>query len=215
MTGPVPRVRRPEVRRRLLEAAAQMFAQRGYAATRLEEIANAAGFTKGAVYSNFSGKPAILAELIEQYVRGQFAARTTEIRGHRRPARVLADVAEAYARDIVTDDSWTRLLVEIAQQAARDEEVRAIYLGVRRSLREELAGRFSAAAEMLDIELAIPPERLALTIQALRLGLALEHGTDPTGVDRRTIEAVVADTLRGAIRDRAPIVAGGAATSPD
>jgi AcrR family transcriptional regulator len=195
MTGPVPRVRRDEVRLRLLDAAAEVFARRGYEAARLDEIARAAGFTKGAVYSNFAGKHALLAELIEEHVRTRFSAGALEIRRNR-PEQALEDVAEVFARSVVEQDMWTRLLIEIAQQAAHDPEVREVYVGVRRALRDELAGVLATACAELGVELTVPAEQVALTLQSLRLGLALEHGTDPEQVDKAAVTAVFAGTLR-------------------
>lgn len=195
MTGPVPRVRRDEVRLRLLDAAAEVFARRGYEAARLDEIARAAGFTKGAVYSNFAGKHALLAELIQEHVRTRFSADALEIRRNR-PEQALEDVAEVFARSVVEQDMWTRLLIEIAQQAAHDPEVREVYVGVRRALRDELAGVLATACAELGVELTVPAEQVALTLQSLRLGLALEHGTDPEQVDKAAVTAVFAGTLR-------------------
>ncbi|MBK1787552.1 TetR/AcrR family transcriptional regulator [Prauserella cavernicola] len=199
-SGPVPRVRRDEVRRRLLDAAAEVFAQRGYQAARLDEIAHAAGFTKGAVYSNFDGKHALLAELIEQHVRTQFTVSTFEIRAKNRPERVIDDVAAVFATGIAEQTTWTRLLVEIGQLASHDPDVREVYVGVRRTLRDELAAVITRACGDLDLDLVVPAEQLALTLQSLRLGLALEYGTDPEQVDQAAITAVFADTLRGALR---------------
>ncbi|QYN32299.1 TetR/AcrR family transcriptional regulator; helix-turn-helix transcriptional regulator [Pseudonocardia sp. DSM 110487] len=203
MTGPVPRVRRDEVRRRLLDAAAEVFARRGFEAARLEEIAYAAGFTKGAVYSNFEGKHALLAELIDQHARTQLAVGTVEVRAQNRPESALEDIAEVFARRIVEESTWSRLLVEIAQRAAHDPEVRQVYVGVRRALRDELAAVLAHGCAQLGIELTVPAEQLALTLQALRMGLALEHGTDPDQVDQAAVTAVFTSTLRGVIRQPA------------
>ncbi|MEE4025774.1 TetR family transcriptional regulator [Gordonia sp. PKS22-38] len=200
MTGPVPRVPRDEVRRRLIDAAASVFAERGYAGARLDDIAHAAGFTKGAVYSNFPSKHALLAELIEQQARAQLALGNIEVRAQNRPEAALDDIAEVWAVGIVEHEAGTRLLIEIAQQAAREPELRELYVGVRRGLRGALATTLQTAADDLGVEIIVPPEQLALTLQALRLGLALEHGTDPDRVDRATLTAVFTATLRGVIR---------------
>jgi len=48
--------RKAQTRERLLDAAAQVFAQRGFEAASLDEVAAAAGYTKGAVYSNFAAR---------------------------------------------------------------------------------------------------------------------------------------------------------------
>jgi AcrR family transcriptional regulator len=202
--GPVPRVRREEVRRRLLDAAAEVFAEKGYAAARLDEVAYRAGFTKGAVYSNFAGKHALLAELIEDRVRTQFAVNTDEIRDRGRPDRAIEDIAEVYAHGIVQRDVWTRLLVEISQQAGHDPEVRQVFVGVRQVLRDELATLLDRAAAGLGLELRIPAEQLALTLQSLRMGLALEHGTDPEQVDEAAIAAVFRTVLQSAVSSSAP-----------
>lgn len=200
MTAPVPRVRREEVRRRLLEAAAEVFARRGYEAARLDEIAHAAGFTKGAVYSNFAGKPALLGELIEQQAMRQLSMGAVEVRTQNRPESVADDLAEVFAREIVEQGTWSRLHVEIAQRAAHEPGTRETYVGVRRILHDQLAKALAAGRAQFGVDLAVSAEQLALTLQALRLGLVLEHGTDPEQADRATVKAVVASTLNGVLR---------------
>jgi AcrR family transcriptional regulator len=191
-----PRVRRDEVRRRLLAAAAEVFARRGYDAARLDEIAGVAGFTKGAVYSNFTGKHALLAALIEQYSREELAGSRVEVSDRARPDRAADELADVIARRTVEQGPWGRLVVQIAQRAAHDPEVRATYVGVRRALRDELATTLADGCARRGIPLAIPADRLALTLAALRMGLALEHGVDPEQVDHDTVADVYADTLR-------------------
>src|SRR3954464_13741014 len=58
-----------QTRSRVLEAADAVFARSGFHAARLEEIADQAGFTRGAVYSNFSGKDDLALAIIEQRIR--------------------------------------------------------------------------------------------------------------------------------------------------
>src|SRR5687767_3663360 len=59
---------RGTARERLLDAAAEVFAERGYRATRVEDLAAAAGLTKGAVYWNFESKEDIFFALLEERV---------------------------------------------------------------------------------------------------------------------------------------------------
>ncbi len=68
-TVPSPRARRPsrtETRARLLDAAAAVFVERGIAAATVEDIAEAAGFSRGAVYSNFADKDAVVLALLQK-----------------------------------------------------------------------------------------------------------------------------------------------------
>lgn len=177
-----------------------MFARKGYAAARLDEIAAEAGFTKGAVYSNFSGKHALLVELVQDQVRDEFTQRASEVRGRNRPAQAVDDMAEAFARSLVERPVLTRLLVEIGNDASRDPEVHEVYQDVRRSLRAELTRTLEQAVERLGLSPVAPVEQIVVTMQALRLGLALEHGTDPERVDLEVITAVFRDTLRSLLR---------------
>ncbi len=57
--------RRAQTRQYLLQAAAQVFAERGFHGASLDEVAAAAGFTKGAVYSNFKNKEDLFLALLE------------------------------------------------------------------------------------------------------------------------------------------------------
>ena len=70
--------RRQQTREYLLQAAAQVFAERGFHAATLDEVAAAAGFTKGAVYSNFKNKEDLFLALLEDaYAREMTALRAT------------------------------------------------------------------------------------------------------------------------------------------
>ena len=60
-----PERRRRQTRDHLLDAAAQVLAERGFHGASLDEVAAAAGFTKGAVYSNFKNKEDLFLALLE------------------------------------------------------------------------------------------------------------------------------------------------------
>jgi len=65
--GIVAQRRKAETRTLLLEAGLRLFAERGLELTTLDEVAEAAGFTKGAIYRQFPSKGAFLLSLFEQY----------------------------------------------------------------------------------------------------------------------------------------------------
>lgn len=79
--------RRPEERpRELLEAALQVFARNGYRNTTLDEVAETAGVTKGAIYHYFDTKEALLLGVIEHYQTLAFGRAEQAIRDERLPA---------------------------------------------------------------------------------------------------------------------------------
>src|SRR6266571_2034482 len=67
LMGIVRERRKVETRTRLIEAGLPLFAERGFDLVTLDEVAEAAGFTKGAIYRQFPSKGAFLLALFEQY----------------------------------------------------------------------------------------------------------------------------------------------------
>src|SRR6185437_15796918 len=102
-----PRTRptRGEVRDRILDAAAKVFAAEGFAGATIDAIGQAAGFTKGAVYSNFGSKDELFLALLDPDLRERLIAR-------RRAA--AADQAHNIAESTATVPSGPRL-AELAQ----------------------------------------------------------------------------------------------------
>ncbi|MFD1815820.1 TetR/AcrR family transcriptional regulator [Rhodococcus gannanensis] len=185
------------MRRRLLAAAADEFAERGFAAAKLAEIARRAGFTKGAVYSNFESKQDLFAEL--------FAERSLELAG-----RVLAeiadlDVASAAGRGgetistwLVGEPGWALLVLEFGVQAAREPAIAEAYLRERRALRGQLQDLIAGRAEVWGIADRVDARTLAITVMALVSGLMLEHAVDPEQVDQQAVQSAVAGVFAGA-----------------
>src|SRR5476649_1930069 len=68
-----PERRRAMTRRHLLEAAAIVFARDGFHGATLDDVAATAGFTKGAVYSNFKSKDDLFLALLDDRIERQFA----------------------------------------------------------------------------------------------------------------------------------------------
>ncbi|MDH6283708.1 AcrR family transcriptional regulator [Prescottella agglutinans] len=187
---------RDVVRARILEAAAEEFAERGFAGARLAEIARRAGFTKGAVYSNFESKQDLFAEL--------FAQRSLDLAG-----RVLAEVAgldladavgkggAAVASALIADSEWSLLVLEFGVQAVRDPGIKQSYIRERRYLRSKLVELIADRAREWGVDIDVRTTALSLT--ALISGLVLEHTVDPEDVNQQAIGAAVTALFAGAV----------------
>src|ERR1700719_3692348 len=96
-----PRSRQTErtraTRRKLLDAAKRIFAQNGFEAARLEDIAAGAGYTRGAFYANFKSKEDIFFALFEEWVRERIESFTSAARRHSNPVEKLAALRTHYA----------------------------------------------------------------------------------------------------------------------
>ncbi|THV26499.1 TetR/AcrR family transcriptional regulator [Glycomyces paridis] len=189
------RTPRAEVRRRLREAAAQEFAERGYDESRLEDIAARAGFTKGAVYSNFKSKQELFGSVLADRADIELSAVTDHLAAVDDVKEAVADAARLVAGEITGDTQRGQLGFEFASRARRDEQVRDVLAPLRRSQRQAAAELLAAVAERLGGDTAVEPELAGLIVHCLSNGLSMEHAVDPEGVDGATVEAAIAATL--------------------
>src|SRR3954469_3158131 len=113
------RERRPDDRpREILEAALAVFAERGYHETRLEEVAEAAGVTKGAIYHYFDTKTDLLLRAIEYHQAqgySELEAALQDVDGSA-TARILVFLRQAFG----IQDPARRAVLMMLQSAARD-----------------------------------------------------------------------------------------------
>lgn len=161
-------------RTQLLEAAARVFARRGFGAATIEEIAEEAGFSHGAVYSNFAGKDDLFLAVFEDYM----ATRARELNTAASSPGGLAERARAFAdrwMERFGDDRESFLLhLEFMVHAARDPEL-SEKMGVRQaSLRVAIERHLEEAEHAGGGGLTLSAADLALVMRALGMGLAVE-----------------------------------------
>jgi AcrR family transcriptional regulator len=192
VTSRTPRPRRAEVRTRILEAAASVVAERGLAAATLDQVAAAAGFTKGAVYSNFRSKDELFLALLET----QFARRVQSVERALAAAPAVPDALAAVSAELTRPDPVGQLLfVEFWQRAVRDPEVRTAFVAARRRLRARVSEAVEGFLAGLPGDPGWDPDALALVVLALATGLAFEERADPgavpEGLPARVLGALV------------------------
>ncbi len=114
--------RRQQTRHYLLQAAAQVFAEHGFHGASLDEVAAAAGFTKGAVYSNFKNKEDLFLALIEaNYARELGALRETLDGSDIAPADRLSDFVGLIRNEFEqVPANWNALYLEFVLYAMRN-----------------------------------------------------------------------------------------------
>lgn len=186
---------REQVRARLLAAAAQEFRDRGYAGARLDVIARAAGFTKGAVYSNFDSKQGLFTALLAEHTDALLESLLAGVDDVGVDEGVQR-VGDTLGARIVADPQWHLLVLEFAVQAGREDGVRTAYAAQRRAQRVSLAARVVEQARRWG---APGPDGAAAAqvLLPLLLGLTVEHAADPAAVGQAEISAAVVAVLRG------------------
>ena len=128
-----------EAREELLTAALRVFAHRGYREARVDEIAAAAGYSKGAFYWNFSGKEGLLLALLEERIDAPLRELIALLESAS-PERDMSVVASReFARRVGGDRDAMLLEREYWSLAIRDRELRARYAERQSELRGMLA----------------------------------------------------------------------------
>ncbi|SDT37918.1 DNA-binding transcriptional regulator, AcrR family [Friedmanniella luteola] len=192
------RPRRADVRAQVIQAAAEAFAAHSYADVSVTAIAASAGFTKGAVYSNFGGKPqlfaAVFAEQFTELVGGALsdALAAVDVPGSDAPRAVAASLTRGVVRGPLP-----ALLAEFRGLAARDPELAAVYSGLRLRQRLELEELLRGVADRFGV-----PDGLDLTVAATLLlttvnSLAVEHATAPEAFPADLVEAILTHVMTG------------------
>jgi AcrR family transcriptional regulator len=190
---PRRRLRADERRVLIEDAAARLFAERGYAATTVEDIATAAGVSKPMLYRHFESKKELHMKLLE-HRRDELAAAPLDsfLQGHGEPARRLPAMIDAWFAHVEAHPDTSRLLF---QDAVGDPDVQA--------LQRELRRRQRAADVALMRELAprLPAEELEPLGEIVRsslTGLALWWLERPD-VPRAVVVAAVLRICRGVL----------------
>ena len=115
--------RRARTRAQLLAAAARVYARRGFAGATLDEVAEEAGFTKGAVYDHFGSKENLLFALLDEHLATQIAEQVALFD----PAKAAAERPRAgsdqWMKELDEDPDSFRLFVEAWVHGQRDEEL--------------------------------------------------------------------------------------------
>ena len=182
---------RQVTRRRLLDAAARVFAKRGYRGASVEEISSEAGYTIGALYSNFAGKEEVLLALLEQRV-AQVAERiVAAARRGDTPTDKLRAGAREWMEFLDDEPELYALMVEFWTIWVRDDEQRPHHGKRFAAVREYIGGLIQEKADEMDVTMRLPPDQIGAVVLALADGLALQYLANPDAVPKELFSAVL------------------------
>lgn len=165
---------REETRRKLIEAAAQVFARTGFEAAPIDVIAEEAGFSRGAFYSNFTSKDELFLILAERHVDAELATLERSMARIER-AEDLAPAIERRYRVLGEDSSWCLLTTEFQLYTMRGGEKAREFAEIYESHRTRLGELLARHFDRLGIETALSPYEFGVAQIALSHGLALQR----------------------------------------
>ncbi|WP_137722846.1 TetR/AcrR family transcriptional regulator [Prescottella subtropica] len=119
--------RRAETRRRLLDAAGEVFAEEGFGRASVEQVCERAGFTRGAFYSNFTSLDELFLAMWEQRSAAMLDGIAAALADADRTAPTgLEDAVDRVLAAIPVDDAWYRITAEFTAHALRNPALRRV-----------------------------------------------------------------------------------------
>jgi AcrR family transcriptional regulator len=193
-----PERRRQQTREHLLAAAAQVFAERGFYGASLDEVATVAGFTKGAVYSNFKNKEDLFLALFRaRYQQETEALRATLDASDVPPDARLSDFVALFQDQAhLARSDFGLLYQEFWLYAARNPAVRKEFTSIDDEAVEALAALISAERDGLGLEPLDDAIQTARIIEVLFRGIGLLRFLQPEVADESLIESAIAFVSR-------------------
>ncbi|CAB3885635.1 MAG: TetR/AcrR family transcriptional regulator [Achromobacter mucicolens] len=186
---------RDQTRQRLLDAAQAIFLSKGFVAASVEDIAEQAGYTRGAFYSNFSSKSELFLQLLKRDHENVMADMRAIFEGGESRSQMEARVLDYYSAHFRENDCFL-LWMEGKLQAARDPDFRVGFVACLRELRAATTEYIRQFSAQVGTPLPLPAEQLAVGLLALSDGMQFSVAFDPQAVTPEMTEAVLAGFFR-------------------
>jgi AcrR family transcriptional regulator len=202
----IRRLRRDEQRQltraQLLDAAERVFARDGFRGASIAAIAEEAGYSHGAVYSNFNGKDDLFLVLVEERIDARLArvyeAADAELSRGAQPL----EAARRFVAMLQQEREAYLLLVDLWNQAVREPKAAAKFAERHARLRTVIGRIVEGIARDQGLELALPRAQVATAVIALANGFTIERLADPDAAPDELFAQALAAILRGLFNPR-------------
>ena len=152
-------------RAKLIDAALQLFSTSGYEHATVDDISQAAGYSKGAYYFHFSTKDDILLELLRMWTEGRNAVLAAEAGDGQLSREGLADMLAGFF-SYEDAPQWYAVLLEFWAQAVRNPEVSKRLSQAYSAWRKRLTEAFQQAAASGELRLESAEDAAAVALAA-------------------------------------------------
>jgi AcrR family transcriptional regulator len=188
-----PERRRAMTRQHLLDAAAIVFARNGFHGSTLDEVAATAGFSKGAVYSNFKSKDDLFLELFHERIDRQFAVVSEALEtGPHDQAEQFPRIRQILRSDTSPwDDSFVTLWLEFVLYARRNPDAQKKLAASAQRARAQVQALIEHEYEAVGVTPNYPTADLAEIGLALFNGLGIDRLVDPSAVSDQMLDTTL------------------------
>jgi AcrR family transcriptional regulator len=201
--------RRIDTRERLLASALMVFARKGFGGASVEEIAEEAGFSTGAVYSAFGGKQELFFALLDKIIEQEKRDLGEIVEGSESLEEVNAAIGRWKPGPLESEEQWRVLATEFWLHAVRDRKARALLAERQRRQRAAAARLLERVYEEQGRRPPIEAGLLADALIGLQVGMAMRAIIDPEAVPEGSYARVLDVLLGTSDASGTPPAAGG------
>lgn len=158
-----------------MESAAKLFARRGLRETSIDDVAEEAGFSKGAFYAHFKSKEELFLAMLDDRFAERLAELEDALASDEPPEQQAHKAGADYARHISADLEWERLFFEFAAYALRNEDFRQELLTRYAAIRARMLDLYQRRAARVQFVSPVPLEEVVLMTCAMTDGFALNR----------------------------------------
>lgn len=166
-----------QTRERLIEAARSLFVQHGFAGTSLRDIAEEAGYSQGAFYSNFTCKEAVLLELLKRHIDLDDDKIATIVEDRNLTVDAMMDALQMWFEQLERDRTWSILTIELQLHALRSPTFAKSYAGFWQEHERRVSELVTRTFARLGKAPPAPAEQLAAGLAALANGLVVQESS--------------------------------------
>ena len=183
-TGARPTRKEQQARTRaaLMRSAVAVLAAKGLAGASIAEIAEDAGFTKGAFYANFSSKDELLLAVLDETFDRAIRDIEDAVEGHADIEGQAREAGDAWLTQLDQEPAGGRLFLELMVHATRDETFRAAWVERQTALRARVTEIYESRAADMGLTPPFPLAEAARMTSAMAHGVALARLVEPDGV---------------------------------
>ena len=172
---------RAQTRERLLEAAFAVFARDGIEAASIEEIAEAAGYSRGAFYSNFESKDDLLLALLGRKMEEAKENIAAILGDNLRPDQIIERIREYYV-NLASNNQHCTFALAVQLHSLQNPEIRPRVAEWLKRDRELVIEQTRDVYAAIGKEPPYSAEIVALGLISISQGLGLTQAIDPTQV---------------------------------
>jgi AcrR family transcriptional regulator len=202
MSRPSRSATQAQTRERLLDAAEQAFAAEGFGGASLDRIAEAAGFTRGAVYSNFADKADLFVAVLDRRLDRRYAEVADAMLAARDPDAFVAALRSPAWKAAGREDAmrqWLMLRDEFRLFALRNPSAAERLARYDRRQRDYYVEAITHLLGQLGVEPPINPRLAAAMLLAVDESLIRQHWIDPDDVSATAVADAIEFLLDAAV----------------